>query len=54
MGALLIQEIITSTAFLRLGTAWQFWLPGILVLLAAAIFSRARRVRGAGLAGGAG
>jgi ribose transport system ATP-binding protein len=54
MGALLIQEIITSTAFLRLGQAWQFWLPGILVLVAAAIFSRARRVRGAGLAGGAG
>jgi ribose transport system ATP-binding protein len=41
-GALLMQEIITSTAFLRLGTAWQFWLPGILVLVAAAIYSRAR------------
>jgi hypothetical protein len=51
MGALLIQAIITSTAFLRLGQAWQFWLPGILVLVAAGVYSRARGGRGAALAG---
>jgi ribose transport system ATP-binding protein len=52
-GALLMQEIITSTAFLRLGTAWQFWLPGILVLVAAAIYSRARGTRNLTFLGGA-
>lgn len=49
MGALLIQAIITSTAFLRLGQAWQFWLPGILVLVAAALYARARGGRAAAL-----
>ena len=51
LGALLIQEIVTATAFLRLGTAWQYWLPGVLVLVAAGLFSRARGVRAASLAG---
>jgi ribose transport system ATP-binding protein len=52
LGALLLQEIVTSMAFLRLGNAWQFWLPGILVLVAAAIYARARGVRTSALAGG--
>jgi ribose transport system ATP-binding protein len=51
LGAIFIQEVITATAFLRLGTAWQQWLPGVLILAAAALFARARRVRTAGLAG---
>jgi ribose transport system ATP-binding protein len=51
MGALLIQAIITSTAFLRLGQAWQFWLPGILVLVAAGLYARARGQRGIALVG---
>ncbi len=51
LGAVLIQEIVTATAFLRLGTAWQYWLPGLLVLVAAGLFSRARGVRAAALAG---
>jgi ribose transport system ATP-binding protein len=51
LGAIFIQEVITATAFLRLGTAWQQWLPGVLILVAAALFARARRVRTAGLAG---
>jgi ribose transport system ATP-binding protein len=51
VGAVFIQEVITATAFLRLGTAWQQWLPGVLILVAAAVFARARRVRTAGLAG---
>jgi ribose transport system ATP-binding protein len=42
LGALLLQEIVTSMSFLRLGQAWQSWLPGILVLVAAGIYSRAR------------
>lgn len=41
-GALLLQVIIQSTSFLDFGRAWQFWLPGILILVAAAAYSRAR------------
>ncbi|HSP74415.1 MAG TPA: hypothetical protein VLN26_18745, partial [Gaiellaceae bacterium] len=46
LGAVLIQEIITSTTFLQLGTAWQYYLPGVLILVGAGIYSRARRSRG--------
>lgn len=42
LGAFLIQEIISATSFLGLETAWQQWLPGILILAGAALFSRAR------------
>ena len=42
IGALLIQEIVTSTSFLGLASAWQEWLPGLLILVGAALFSRAR------------
>jgi ribose transport system ATP-binding protein len=52
LGALLLQEIVTSMAFLRLGNAWQYWLPGILVLVAAGVYARARGVRTSALAGG--
>jgi ribose/xylose/arabinose/galactoside ABC-type transport system permease subunit len=42
---MLIQEIVTASGFLRLGTAWQQWVPGVIVLVAAAISSRSRAVR---------
>lgn len=42
LGAFLIQEIISATSFLGLETAWQQWLPGLLILGGAALFSRAR------------
>jgi ribose transport system ATP-binding protein len=45
-GALLLQVIVSSTSFLAFGSAWQFWLPGILILIAAAAYSRARRPAG--------
>ena len=45
-GALLLQVIVSSTSFLAFGSAWQFWLPGILILVAAAAYSRARRSAG--------
>ena len=41
-GAVLIQEIVTSTTFLQIGTEWQFYLPGILILAGAGIYSRTR------------
>jgi ribose transport system ATP-binding protein len=42
VGALLIQEIIAATSFLGLGAAWQEWLPGLLILAGAGLFSRTR------------
>ena len=45
-GALLLQVIVSSTSFLAFGRSWQFWLPGILILVAAAAYSRARRAAG--------
>jgi ribose transport system ATP-binding protein len=45
LGALLIQEIITATTFLQIGIAWQYYLPGILILAGAGVYSRARRLR---------
>ena len=45
LGALLIQEIITSTTFLQIGIAWQYFLPGILILVGAGVYSRARKAR---------
>ncbi len=41
-GAVLIQEITAATGFLGLGTAWQYWLPGLLILVAAGMYSRTR------------
>jgi ribose transport system ATP-binding protein len=45
VSAVLLQEIVSATTFLGLGSAWQAWLPGILILVAAAVYSRARGVR---------
>lgn len=41
-GVLLVQEITTTSGFLNLGTAWQYWLPGLLILAATAMYSRTR------------
>jgi ribose transport system ATP-binding protein len=43
LGAALITEIINATTFLRLSQAWQFWFLGILTLVAAGIYTQARR-----------
>lgn len=45
LGALLLQEIISATSFLGLGEAWQQWLPGLLILAGAGLYSRARASR---------
>jgi ribose transport system ATP-binding protein len=49
LGAVLVTQIINATTFLELDQAWQYWLPGALILVAAALFSRARGVRAAPL-----
>jgi ribose transport system ATP-binding protein len=41
-GVVLIQEITSAAGFLGLGSAWQYWMPGLLILLAAGIYSRTR------------
>jgi len=43
-GAALIQEVLNATTFLSLGQAWQYWLLGLLTLVAAAIYSRGRSI----------
>jgi ribose transport system ATP-binding protein len=43
LGAALITEITSATTFLNLSQAWQFWFLGILTLLAAGIYTTARR-----------
>jgi ribose transport system ATP-binding protein len=45
LGALLLTEVINALGFLDLGDAWQYWVPGFIVLLAAAIYARASGIR---------
>jgi ribose transport system ATP-binding protein len=42
LGALLTTQAVNAITFLRLGQEWQYWLPGGLVLIAAAAFARVR------------
>jgi ribose transport system ATP-binding protein len=46
LGAVLIQEINSATAFLDLSQAWQYWFIGFLTLAAVAVYSQARRSPG--------
>jgi hypothetical protein len=41
----LLAEIVNAVIFLDLGDQWQFWLPGAMVLVAAALFARASGTR---------
>jgi ribose transport system ATP-binding protein len=45
LGAVLLQQIVTSTTFLNIGVAWESFLFGGLVLVGAGTYSRARRAR---------
>jgi ribose transport system ATP-binding protein len=49
LGGLPLQAIITSTSFLGLGVAWTDWLPGILILVGAGVYSRARGFQAAAI-----
>jgi ribose transport system ATP-binding protein len=44
LGAALLQQAINATTFLSLGQSWQFWIVGVLVLVAAGIYTQARNV----------
>ncbi|MBV9560375.1 MAG: ABC transporter permease [Bradyrhizobium sp.] len=45
MGAMLIQQVMNVTTFIRLNSAWQFWLIGILIIAAALLYSGLRAGR---------
>jgi len=45
LGALLLTEMINAITFLELSDAWQYWFPGAIILIAAAIYARASRIR---------
>jgi ribose transport system ATP-binding protein len=47
VGAALIEQINTSVSFLAVNTAWQTYLLGLLILVAAGAYSRARAIRAA-------
>jgi ribose transport system ATP-binding protein len=42
LGAALIQQVLNATTFLDLGQSWQYFFQGFLILVAAAIYTRAR------------
>jgi hypothetical protein len=42
LGAILLRQIVTSTTFLSIPVAWNQYLLGILILVGARIYSRAR------------
>ena len=42
LGALLITEVVAAVPFLQAALSWNDWAPGILVLVGAGIYSRAR------------
>lgn len=43
LGAALIQQVLNATTFLNLGQSWQYAFQGFLVLVAALIYTQARR-----------
>ncbi len=42
LGAALIQQVLNATTFLGLSQSWQYFFQGFLILLAAAIYTKAR------------
>ena len=52
LGAVLLTEVVAAVPFLHVPNSWNYWIPGILVLVGAGIFSRARGGRAALLGAG--
>ena len=42
LGAIVLSEVVAAVPFLHVSLAWNQWTPGILILVGAGIFSRAR------------
>ncbi|HEY7966324.1 MAG TPA: ATP-binding cassette domain-containing protein [Solirubrobacteraceae bacterium] len=47
LGSLLLTEVVAAVPFLQIPLSWNEWTPGIMILVAAGIFSRVRGGRGA-------
>ena len=47
LGAVLLTEVVSAVPFLQAALSWNYWLPGIMVLVATGIYSRARGGRAA-------
>jgi ribose transport system ATP-binding protein len=47
LGAILLTEVVAAVPFLQIALSWNDWTPGILILVGAGIFSRARGGRSA-------
>ncbi len=47
LGAILLTEVVAAVPFLQISLAWNEWTPGILILVGAGIYSRARGGRAA-------
>jgi ribose transport system ATP-binding protein len=43
--ALLVQQLLSATPFLHLSQAWGYWLPGLVILIAAVLFATLQRTR---------
>jgi ribose transport system ATP-binding protein len=52
LGAILLTEVVAAVPFLQVSLAWNQWTPGILILVGAGIFSRARGGRAAVIGAG--
>lgn len=44
MGAVVIQQLVNVTTFLRLSQAWQYWLLALLTIGAAVVYAQLRRI----------
>jgi ribose transport system ATP-binding protein len=47
LGSVLLTEVVSAVPFLQIPLSWNDWTPGIMILVAAGIFSRVRGGRGA-------
>jgi ribose transport system ATP-binding protein len=43
LGAALIQQVLNVTTFLNLSQTWQYFFQGFLILVAASLYTQARR-----------
>jgi ribose transport system ATP-binding protein len=43
LGAALIQQVLNATTFLNLSQTWQYFFQGFLILVAASLYTQARK-----------
>jgi ribose transport system ATP-binding protein len=45
LAALLVQQLLNASPFLGLSQAWSYWLPGLIILVAAVLYAALQRTR---------